>query len=53
MAYNASYSQSDLVPSVFDFIVGIFVGLAGLGVLVGLGIGLGMVSKHLGWVKFK
>lgn len=53
MAYNSTYTQADLVPSVFDFIVGIFVGMAGLGVLIGLGIGLGLVSKHIGWVKFK
>lgn len=53
MAYSATYAQSDLTPAVFDFIVGIFVGMAGLGVLVGLGIGLGMVAKHIGWVKFK
>lgn len=53
MAYNATYTSSDTAPAVFDFIVGIFVGMAGLGVLVGLGIGLGLVSKHLPWIKFK
>lgn len=53
MAYSGQYTQADLTPAVYDFIVGIFVGMAGLGVLVGLGIGLALVGKHIGWVKFK
>ena len=53
MAYNATYTQADVTPSVFDFVVGIFVGLAGFGVLIGLGIALGMVGKHLPMLKLK
>ena len=53
MVYNSTYTQADLTPSVFDFIVGIFVGMAGFGVLLGLGIAIGMVAKHLPWIKVK
>jgi hypothetical protein len=53
MAYNATYTSADTSPAVFDFVVGIFVGLAGFGVLIGLGLALGMVGKHLPWVKLK
>lgn len=53
MAYSPTYTQTDVTPAVFDFVAGIFVGLAGFGVLIGLGIALGYVGKHLPFVKIK
>lgn len=53
MAYNATYETTDVTPAVLDFIVGIFVGMATFGVLIGIGVALGLVGKHLPWVKIK
>jgi hypothetical protein len=53
MGYNATYETTDVAPSAIDFVVGIFVGMASFGVLIGIGVALGLVGKHLPWVKFK
>jgi len=51
--YTPLYETTDVAPSAIDFVVGIFVGMASFGVLVGIGIALGLVGKHLPFVKFK
>lgn len=51
--YNPTYTTSDPVKAIFDFVIGLFVGIAGLAVLIGLGLGLSYASKHLPFLKIK
>jgi len=53
VGYDSIYETTDVAPSAIDFVVGIFVGMASFGVLVGIGVALGLVGKHLPFIKFK
>jgi hypothetical protein len=50
MAYNATYSESDVAPAVIDGLVKVFVGVAIFATLIGLAVGLSFawgLSKKL------
>ncbi len=51
MAYNNTYETTDVAPAAIDFVVGIFAGMAAFGILLGIGIALGMVGRHLPFVR--
>lgn len=50
MAYNATYTESDVAPAVIDGLVKVFVGVAIFATLIGLAVGLSFawgLSKKL------
>lgn len=50
--YVALYEKTDAPVALLDFIIGIFVGLAGLSVLIGIAYGLTLASKKLEILRF-
>jgi hypothetical protein len=50
MAYNATYTETDVAPAVIDGLVKVFVGVAIFATLIGLAVGLSFawgLSKKL------
>jgi len=49
MAYNATYTEQDITPAIFDTGIKVLVGMGSLATIIGLVLGVGVAVLLVKW----